>query len=95
MDENNVNNNVNPNEEPANEQATPVTPEPQVEPTPEPQAGPTPNQGAYNQGAYNQGYNPNGYNQAPPQKNDGKATASMVCGIVSFFCCGLVLGFIQ
>ena len=89
MDENNVNNNVNPNEEPANEQATPVTPEPQVEPTPEPQAGPTPNQGAYNQG-----YNPNGYNQAPPQKNDGKATASMVCGIVSFFCCGLVLGII-
>ena len=82
MDENNINN-VNPNEETNNvsEEQAPVTPEPQVQ------------QNA-NQGAYNQ-QNQNVYNQNNAQPaSDGKATASLVCGIVGFFCCGLVLGII-
>ena len=102
MDENNMNGNVNPNEENnLNQQQTQATPEQNVEPTPEQNVEPTPepqvqqdaDQGAYNQ--QNQGYNQQnqGYNQAPPA-TDGKATASQVCGIVGFFCCGLVLGII-
>ena len=88
MDENNVNNNVNPNEETdiLNEQQPEVTPEPQVEDNANQGAYEQPNQNAYNQNAYNQ-------NNVQPA-NDGKATASLVCGIVSFFCCGIVLGII-
>lgn len=81
MDENNINNNVNPNEETNNvsQEQAPVTPEPQVE------------QNAYNQNVNTQ--NVNTQNNAQPA-GDGKATASLVCGIVGFFCCGLVLGII-
>ena len=98
MDENNINGNVNPNEEVVNEQPTQTTPEPEVQATPEPEVQQNANQGAYEQP--NQNYNQNTYNQNAYSQNnvqpanDGKATASLVCGIVSFFCCGIVLGII-
>lgn len=79
MDENNVNN-VNPNEEPVNEQPAQAAPEPQPAAEPQPQPGPAPQ--------------PQPGPQAAPPATDGKATASLVCGIVSFFCGGFILGII-
>ena len=103
MDENNINENVNETVETNESVETEAqgTTEPQVEETPEPQVQsvpePTPEpqvQQGYNQAEYNQTA------QTTKQSNpDGKATASMVCGIISVIpCCWgivtLVLGII-
>ncbi len=85
INENNVEENVNETVD-TNEtvETNETTPEPQ--PTPQPQV--------------EQNYNNSGYNQNPNQpKPEGKATASMVCGIISVIpCCWgivtLVLGII-
>lgn len=99
MDEKNLNeNNVEENVEETvetnevEEQKVETTPEPEVQPTSEPQPTPQPQ--------VEQNNNQAGYNQNANKPNtEGKATASMVCGIISVIpCCWgivtLILGII-
>lgn len=72
----------------------PAGPQPGAYPGQQPQYGGYPQPG-FQQPGYGapQGYGPVGY--APPvQDHKGKATGSLVCGIIGLFFCGLILGII-
>ena len=53
------------------------------------------NPNGYNQNGYNSnGYNPYGNMQPTQQPGYGLAITSLVCGILGFFCCGVILGIV-